>query len=106
MTVPALLFLEHRGALTFQGRATVQVLNGNWIATPGVHDWTPRAITGQMRQCAKGDRGQQNCDDGNWATLPALLTFSGKKGQQDEKSDDDHRTDEQRGRFHLRGQEG
>src|SRR5262245_17539602 len=58
MTVAALLCLKNKSAASFEGRASLQILNRNRIATPCVHDRAPRRMYSQFRKSAERDRNQ------------------------------------------------
>src|SRR5262245_51951991 len=52
VAVPALLVLEHQGALDFERRAALYIVRGHWRAAPGLHLWGPGRVLSHQRQDA------------------------------------------------------
>src|SRR5689334_8293760 len=81
MAVVTLLGLKNQSALVLQRSAIFQVLGGNWLAAPRVHQRTPRSVLAQVRQSAKRHSTHQDYKNGNRPPFPTLLAFAGKERQ-------------------------
>src|SRR6266404_163683 len=106
MTVVALLHLENESALPLERGRVLQEFCRDGLATPCVHLRTPRGISGEMREGGEHNRDKRDREDRNRAAAPTLLSFARQEWEKKQRTDNDDRADEQRGRLHRRRQEG
>ena len=62
-------------ALAFQSGASVQILEWNRLAAPGIHHRAPRCVLTEMSERTESYCDQQNREDSNRPALPTLLAF-------------------------------
>ena len=105
VAVAALLRLKHERALPLERGRPAQHRLGNGIAAPGVHVRTPRRELGEARERPERDGDQQDGQDRDRPSPPALLALAGEEGQQQKRDDDDHRPDQERRRLERRRQQ-
>src|SRR5580704_17933865 len=89
VTVVTLLRLKNQLPLTFQSGAPLEILSGNRLAAPCIHDGTPRRVLAQMRQGAETHGDQQNGQDRNRPALPTFFTFACNKRERDKHYESD-----------------
>ena len=106
VTVVALLELKDGGALALEGGAIVEELGGDGEAAPCVHHRTPRSVLGEVGERGQRDGSQQDDENSEGAAAPAFFAFAGEEGQQEQSENCNHRSNQEGGCFHRRGQVG
>ena len=89
VAVAALLYLKHQRALPLQCGCAMDEPIRNGITAPSIHVRTPRCELREPGERSKGDCNQQHSEDRNRPALPAFLSFSGKKRQENQRQDRD-----------------
>ena len=79
----ALLELKDERALAFEGRAILQELLGDGVATPGVHDGAPGNVAAQIGQGAKNYSDEKNGENGDGTAAPTFFPFTEKKWEKE-----------------------
>src|SRR5258708_1068115 len=84
VAVAALFGLKNQGSLPLQRASADEILSGDGLAAPGVHDRAPRRVLAQMGQSSQPHRNEQHPEHGYRPTLPTLLALSSEEAQSDQ----------------------
>src|SRR6267154_857347 len=104
MAVAALLGLENERTLPLQRGRAMQKFVRYRITAPSTHVRAPRRIASEMGECSQDYGDQQNGQNSDRTSPPALFSFSRNKGQQNQKRDSDYGANEESWRLHGRRQ--
>src|ERR1700741_1683496 len=105
MAVAALLGLEDKCALAFEGSPAVQETLWHGIAAPRIHVWAPGCVSRKVCERAQRYGDEENRQDGDGPPAPAFFSFPGKKRQEEQTDDHKHWADEKRWSFKRWGQQ-
>src|SRR6266404_6953294 len=106
MAVTTLLPLENQRTLSLKRGAAMQKFVRYRITAPSVHVRAPRRIASEMGECSQDYGDQQNGQNSDRTSPPALFSFPRKKWQQNQKRDSDYGANEESWRLHGRRQIG
>src|SRR5258708_23636232 len=106
MAVTTLLALENQRTLSLKRGAAMQKFVRYRVTARSVHVRAPRRITSEMGECSQDYGDQQNGQNGDRTSPPALFSFPRKKWQQNKKRDNDYGANEESWRLHRRRQVG
>src|SRR5262245_1292916 len=105
MTIAALLRLKHERALSLECGRPVEECCGHRLTAPRAHLGTPWSVLGETRKRTENEGDQQDGQDRDRSSAPALLSFAGQEWQEHENGNGDRWTNQQRRRLERRWQE-
>jgi hypothetical protein len=105
MAIPALFALKNERALPLKRRCATQKLFRDRSTAPSIHVRAPRSELSKTSESPQRYRNQEDGQDRDRASPPALFPLAGNERQEQQRDDRDDRANEERGRLHRGRQE-